>query len=94
VQYAPSVTTNPVNQTVTAGNSVTFTTAATGNPTPTVQWQVSADGGQTWTNISGATSTRYTLSTTSASENGYEYRAVFTNSIGSATTTAGVLTIQ
>jgi hypothetical protein len=94
VQFAPGVTLNPVNQTVAAGSSVTFTAAATGNPTPTVQWQVSTDGGQTWTDITGATSTSYTLSTTTASENGYEYRAVFTNIIGSVTTSVATLTVQ
>ena len=34
----------------TAGSTATFTAAATGNPTPTVQWQVSTDGGATFTN--------------------------------------------
>jgi hypothetical protein len=59
-----------------------------------VQWQVSTDGGSTWSNISGATSTTFTLGTTTTSENGYEYRAVFTNSLGSATTTVALLTVQ
>ena len=94
VHYAPILTSSPTSQTVTAGSSVSFTASATGNPTPTVQWQVSTDGGSTWSNISGATSTTFTLSTTTASENGYEYRAVFTNSLGSATTTAAILTVQ
>ena len=61
---------------------------------PSVQWQVSTDGGVTWSNISGATSTTFTLSTTTTSENGYECRAVFTNSLGFATTTAANLTVQ
>ena len=59
-----------------------------------MQWQVSTDGGSTWSNISGATSTTFTLSTTTTSENGYKYRAVFTNSLGFATTTAANLTVQ
>jgi hypothetical protein len=93
VQTAPTVTSNPHSQMVTAGQSVTFTAAANGNPTPTVQWQVSTDGGSTWNNISGATSTIFTLSTTTTSENGYAYRAVFTNSLGSVTTMDAVLTV-
>jgi hypothetical protein len=87
------VSTNPVSQTVTAGQSVTFTAAATGNPAPTVQWQVSTNGGASYTNISGATSTTLTLTKTTASQNGYLYRAVFTNSLGSATTAAATLTV-
>src|SRR5882724_1744004 len=60
----PTITTQPANQTVTAGQTATFTAAATGSPTPTVQWQVSTDGGTTFSNVSGATST--TLSFTTA----------------------------
>jgi hypothetical protein len=93
VRFAPIVRTNPVNQSVTAGQSVTFTAAATGNPTPTVQWQVSTDGGTTFTNLAGATSATFTIATTTASQNGNRYRAVFTNSLGSTMTTAALLTI-
>ncbi len=78
-ETAPVVTTNPVSQTIVAGNSVTFMAAASGNPAPTVQWQVSTDGGNaTFTNIPGATSTSLTFTTTAA-ENGNQYQAVFTN---------------
>jgi len=94
VRFAPIVTVNPTSQTVTAGQSVTFTAGATANPSPTIQWQVSTDGGNTFSNISGAQGTTYTLSSTTSSQNGYEYRAVFTDSLGSATTTAAVLTVQ
>jgi hypothetical protein len=93
VQFAPGITTNPTNQTVAAGVTATFTAAASGNPTPTVQWAVSTDNGATFNPISGATSTSYSF-TTSAGQNGNEYEAVFTNSIGSATTTAATLTLQ
>jgi hypothetical protein len=94
VQFAPVVTVNPSSQTVSAGQSVTFTVAATGNPTPTIQWQVSTDGGSTFSNISGAHGTTLTLTSTTASENGYEYRAVLTSSLGSAITTAALLTVS
>ncbi len=93
VQFAPVVSTNPTSQTIRSGNNVTFTTAATGNPTPTVQWQVSTNGGATFTNIAGATGTTYSF-TTATAQNGNLYRAVFTNSIGTATTTAATLTVQ
>src|SRR5213593_2259631 len=89
---SPTITTQPVDQTVTAGQAATFTAAATGSPTPTVQWQVSTDGGATFSNLSGATSTTMSF-TTALSQNGNKYRAVFTNSAGSATTTAATLTV-
>jgi MBG domain/Immunoglobulin domain/Kelch motif/Galactose oxidase, central domain len=93
VQFAPVVITNPTSQSVTAGQSVTFTAAANGNPPVTVQWQVSADGGATFTDIAGATSTTLTLTTTTKSQNGYQFRAVFTNPLGSAMSAAAVLTV-
>jgi hypothetical protein len=89
----PSVTQQPANQTVTAGQTATFTAAANGTPTPTVQWQVSTSGGA-FSNIVGATSTTLTLAGTTASQNGNKYQAVFTNSAGSATTTAATLTVD
>ncbi len=93
VTAAPVVTTNPANQAVSAGQTATFTAAATGSPAPTVQWQVSTDGGSTFANIAGATST--TLSFTAGTgESGDEYRAVFTNASGTATTTAATLTVS
>jgi hypothetical protein len=89
---APVITTQPTSQTVGGGAYATFTAAASGNPTPSVQWQVFADGGSTWVNIAGATSTSYAF-TASTTGNGYEYRAVFTNAAGSATTNAATLTV-
>jgi hypothetical protein len=92
VQAAPSILTNPDSQTVQSGDSVTFSASASGYPTPTVQWQQSANG-TTYTNITGATSTTLTLASVTTAQNGYRYRAVFTNSRGSATTTAATLTV-
>ncbi len=91
---APTVTTNPSNQTVTAGQTVTVTAAASGNPTPTVQWQVSTNGGSTWTNISGATGTTLTLPNVTQAMSGEQFQAVFTNSAGSAASSAAILTVQ
>src|SRR6266850_1944689 len=89
----PTITTQPTNQTVAAGQTATFTAAATGSPTPTAQWQVSTDGGVTFSNVSGATSTTLSFTTT-LSQNGNRYRAVFTNAAGTATTTAATLTVN
>ena len=90
---APSITTQPANQTVVDTASVTFTAAASGSPAPTVQWQQSSNGGTTYTNVSGATGTSLTFTATTA-QSGYRYRAVFTNTFGTATTTAATLTVN
>ena len=89
---APVITKQPTSRTVAGGAYATFTAAASGKPTPSVQWQVSVDGGSTWANIAGATSKSYGF-TASTSGNGYEYRAVFRNAAGSATTHAATLTV-
>jgi len=93
VNQAPAITLDPTDQTVSPGNSVSFTAAASGVPTPTVQWQVSTDGGTSFANIAGATSTTYTF-TAATGDNGKQYRAVFSNGVGSpATTTAATLSV-
>jgi hypothetical protein len=90
---APTITVNPSNLTVDASHLATFTAAATGTPTPTVQWEISTDHGVSFHNIPGATFR--TLSFVAvAGENGDEYEAVFKNSFGSATTTAATLTVD
>ncbi|QDZ15310.1 beta strand repeat-containing protein [Humibacter ginsenosidimutans] len=91
VTAVPVVTQNPSDvNTALAGTTVTFTAAATGYPTPTVQWQRSTDHGGTYTAISGANDTTLSLPVTLA-DDGTLVRAVFTNSTGSATTTAATL---
>src|SRR2546425_2287480 len=48
---APSITAQPSNQTVTAGQNATFTLAASGTPAPTFQWQLSTDNGSNWNEL-------------------------------------------
>jgi alpha-tubulin suppressor-like RCC1 family protein len=92
VDVAPTVTTQPSSQTIQEGTAITFTAAASAFPGATVQWQVSTDGGSTWSDVAGAKTV--TLNeTTSLSQSGDEYRAVFTNSLGSATSNSATLTV-
>ena len=94
VAAAPVVTSNPSSQTVNAGATATFTATATGNPAPSVQWQVSTNGGSTWTVIAGVTTTSYTTPASTAANDGTQYRAVFSNSVGSAASTAATLHVN
>ena len=94
VQAAAAITTQPASQTVAAGQNVTFSAAASGTPTPSVQWQVSTNGGA-WSPIAGATNTTLTLTGVSTAMSGNQYQAVFSNGVGSpATTNAAVLTVN
>jgi hypothetical protein len=91
---APTVTTQPISQYYATGQSLTFTAAASGSPTPTVQWQYSFNGGTTWANLSGATSPTLTIGPLNGFVNGWELQAVFTNSIGSATSNPATMTLS
>ena len=86
------ITTQPVSTTVVAGSNVTLTAAASGTSTPTVQWQVSTNGGSTWNNVAGATSATYSFAS-SLAQNGNRFRAVFTNAGGTVTTDAATLIV-
>jgi hypothetical protein len=87
--------TSPVNRTVCDGGSTTFTATGTGGPL-TYQWQRSIDGGLTYTNISGATSSTYSLAGITLSMTGYRYRCVISAApcAGSVTSAAAVLTVN
>ncbi len=93
IKEAVKITAQPAAQAVEEGTAAAFTASASGIPAPSVQWQVSTNGGATWASVVGATSTTLNTGPTTASENGYEYRAVFTNSSGSAPTEPATLTV-
>ncbi|RDG38826.1 endoglucanase [Streptomyces corynorhini] len=91
-QVSPTVTTSPEDTTVTTGDEVALTAAAEGTPDPVVLWEVSPDGGQSWNTV--ADSADATLSFKAlAAQDGYRYRAVFSNAVGSSRTTAARLTV-
>ena len=74
VLEAPFITLAAADQTVNVGATASFTAGASGFPAPTVQWQVSSDGGSSFTPIQGATST--TLSPTTGTSSGRSSPAV------------------
>jgi large repetitive protein len=88
-----SITTQPTNQTAAAGGVASFTAAASGSPTPSVQWQVSTDGGINFSNLPGATNATLILTNISAVLNGNRYRAAYTNSCNTVTTNAAMLIV-
>lgn len=92
VVTAPSITTQPGNATVKAGETATFTIAASGTDL-TYQWQIDRNDGNGWVNIDGATAVSYTTSTVDISCNGFKYQCVVSNSAGTDTSNTAVLTI-
>jgi len=91
---APTVTLQPMSQSVSLGSTATFTAAATGYAT--VQWSFTGSstrrrsvlGGAT--PIPGATSTSFTTNPTTLAFNGNTYSATFTSTTGVSTTTSTV----
>ncbi|HEX7610159.1 MAG TPA: IPT/TIG domain-containing protein [Solirubrobacteraceae bacterium] len=93
-EKAPKVTAQPASATVEEGQPASFNAAASGVPTPTVQWEVSTNAGVSWSPIPGATSAPLTIAAAITTESGYQFRAVFKNALGSATTKAATLTVR
>ena len=83
---APTIAAQPQSQAVASGTNVTFTVAANGTPAPTIQWQKNGAV------IAGATSATLTLSSVATADAG-TYTAVVTNSAGTVTTAAAVLSV-
>ena len=84
---APSITTQPGNQTVAAGQVATFGVIATGTAPLSYQWQKAG------VNISGATSSSYTTTATTMADNGSQFRVVVSNSAGNSTSKSATLTV-
>jgi gliding motility-associated-like protein len=88
----PVFVTQPVNTPVCEGNTVNFTSSATGYKL-SAQWQISTNGGGTWTNIGGASSPGHSF-VANAGQNGNQYRVVYSNIVGSITSAGAVLTVN
>ncbi|MFH9668151.1 hypothetical protein ACH4LQ_23260 [Streptomyces globisporus] len=91
-QVSPLVTRAPADLTAKEGEEVALTAEAEGAPEPTVRWQVSTDGAQTWKDVEGATESALTFTARTA-QDGYRYRAEFRNDVGTTGTAAVTLTV-
>jgi len=85
---APTITTPPANQTVTAGQTATFTVVAAGTAPLSYQWQKNG------VNIAGATSASYTTPATVTSDSGSTFDVVVSNTVGTVTSSAATLTVN
>ncbi len=90
---APTITTQPQNVSVTIGQNASFSVAATGNPSPTYQWQSKTSGATAFSNLTGATAASYTLTNAQMANSGTQFRALVSNSAGSVASNAATLTV-
>src|SRR6266700_1352766 len=84
----PSISTQPTSQTVSSGKTATFSVAATGTNPLAYQWKKNS------VDISGATSSAYTTADTTSSVSGGQFTVVVSNTAGSATSSAAMLTVN
>src|SRR5437667_2199884 len=84
----PSITTQPVNQTVTAGQTARFAVVAAGTAPLGYQWQKNG------ASIAGATAASYTTPATTTADSGATFRVVVSNSAGTVTSSAATLTVN
>jgi plastocyanin len=85
---APTITLQPVSQTVTPGNTATFSVQVTGTAPLTYQWSKSG------TVIPTATSASYTTPATTPADNSAQFVLVVSNSAGTSTSSAAVLSVS
>ncbi len=96
----PSISSHPVNSTIGAGSNTSFSVTASASSI-VYQWQVSTNGGSTWSNLSntgiysGVTTATLTLTAASAAYNSYQYRCVVSGTCApTATSNAATLTVN
>lgn len=84
----PAITTHPQSQSVTEGQSVTFNVAATGSAPLAYQWL------RNGAPVAGANGSSFTIAAAAPADNGAAFRCVVSNTAGSDTSTAAVLTVS
>jgi hypothetical protein len=83
---APHITAQPVNQTVTAGQSTSFSVSAMGGIS--YQWQKNGAV------INGATNSSYSTPATTISDSGSQFTVTVSNNVGSVTSNPALLTVN
>ncbi len=84
---APTISTQPANQSVAAGLTATFSVTATGSMPLNYQWQENSS------NITGATASSYTTPVTTSADDGEVFDVVVSNTAGSVTSSNATLTV-
>jgi hypothetical protein len=88
----PTITQQPQNVLVFAGQTATFNVTATGGGL-TYQWQSMASGASVFSSIAGATSASYATPATTLNANGTQFQCLVTNTQGTIQSSAASLTV-
>jgi len=84
----PSITTQPLSQSVTAGQSATFQVVATGTAPITYQWRKNG------VPMAGATAASYTTPATTLGDSGSQFDVVLVNAAGTVNSNVATLTVM
>jgi opacity protein-like surface antigen len=87
-KVGPSITREPLGQTVIPGQTATFMVGATGSGPLTYQWMLNGAA------IAGATSPAYTTPAAALADNGAQFSVTISNPMGNATSSAAMLTVN
>jgi beta-galactosidase len=85
---APVITSEPTSQTVTVGQTATFSVTATGSGALSYQWSENGSA------IAGATSSSYTTPATTTADNGAQFRVAIGDVFGTTNSNTVALTVQ
>src|SRR4030088_2700318 len=85
---APYINTQPANQTVSVGQTATFSVVAAGTPPLNYQWRKNS------ANINGAAAASYSTPATTTADSGSKFDVVVSNSAGSVTSAQATLTVS
>lgn len=85
------ITTQPTNQSTTTGATASFTVVASN--AVSYQWQVSTNGGSSWSNV-GTNATSYTTPSAVLAMNGYQYRVIVLGIAPCSSTISSVATLS
>ncbi len=88
LRAAPAITTQPIDQTVLAGQTARFTVVATGTAPLMYQWR------RNGIEIRFASESSYTTPPASAADNGAQFTVIVSNRYGRVTSRAAVLTVN
>jgi uncharacterized repeat protein (TIGR01451 family) len=90
VDSTPVITDQPEDLSVKVGETAAFFVGYAAKPDPTLQWQFSKNGGKKWSNISDSNSSSYEVTQATIAMNGYLYRVILDNGVGSPVTSSAV----
>ena len=94
INNSVNISLQPASTAVCAGTNTSFTTNASGSGL-TYQWQVSTNGGTSFTNITGATTNTLSLTAITPAMNANQYRAVLNgNCVTNLFTSVATLTVN